>query len=125
MLDTIVDAIEEYLCAVYQRRVLQAIKLRAELVRHNWNCREIPGNLHLHIAEKPHKTNPLPSRLLSCCSFEDRIFIPAVRRYIGDIQALIEASHHFHQHLYFYRGSSYSYRCLRIFTQTSFQRRRQ
>jgi hypothetical protein len=105
-LDSIVTALESYLSIVYQRRVVQARDLRGFFQEHNWSFDDLAGLRHRYKSEREKRNGP-PNRLLSCCSFEDRIFGPAVQNYASDI-AKLAADVHYLRHLYFYAGDTES-----------------
>ena len=102
-LDAIVREMEEYLKTVYQRRVVHARDLMAMFQKHCWTFTDVDGMRYRYRSELPSRSG-VSNRLLSCCSFEDRIFGPAVRRFAVDVLTLAKHSH-FQRHLYFYAGS--------------------
>jgi len=103
-LPRIVLQIEKYLQRVYQNRVVHLRELERFLVSRNWSFSRNDQLPHLHSGRVRQATRMLS--LLACCSFEDQVFAPRLRKFVDGMAELAGLRQMFNCNYYLYPGKT-------------------
>jgi|688.fasta_scaffold327979_2 hypothetical protein len=103
-LEMIVRQLKHYLMAVYRNRIVQLRELEKFLKSKGCDFGKNEHLPYLHSARIRHLTQS--TSLLACCSFEEQIFAPRVRKFVEGMQQLAGLHQMFHQNFYLYPGQA-------------------
>jgi len=103
-LKLIFGQLEHYLMAVYRNRIVQLRELEKFLKSKGCDFGKNEHLPYLHSARIRQSTRS--TSLLACCSFEEQIFAPRVRKFVEGMRHLAGLSQMFHQNFYLYPGQA-------------------